>query len=60
MRPPNVRINDVVHGGKGALRATPCGILWVPGVMIPPTFPRGEPTEDEVDCMACVAYKERR
>lgn len=48
------RIRDVVHGhdGKAGLPRTACGVRWVPGAS--DAFPRGEPTEDEVDCMTCL------
>lgn len=54
----NVRINDVTHQGNGAVRATACGLLWVTGLMIPPVYPRGEWTDEPVDCLACLAKGE--
>lgn len=50
-----IRIGDVVHGYDGikvGLPRTACGVRWVPGVS--DAFPRGVPTEVEVDCMSCL------
>lgn len=53
------RIGDVVHGhdGKAGLPRTACGVRWVPGTST--SFPRGVPTDDEVDCMSCLVKSER-
>lgn len=51
----HARIGAIVHGhaaGTG-LPCTACGVRWVPADS--PVFPRGEPTDEPVDCMSCLA-----
>ena len=55
------RVGMITHGhdGNTGLPRTLCGIRWIPHVMVPPTFPQGVPTEDEIDCMSCLVLEAR-